>query len=501
MSIPSCKIILLVLVSWTLLANQLGSEQPCDLSPFTIIMISDNTGSTVSSIVHIPVTEALDGTLVECFAGGGTLSPQVGNTTLNVIDLNMSSVTSWIANLRTDALGSVLDWDPLDQPYQRCVTGYSITLNETVYNTTNTSLSLAGESLPYCETQTVTVKPLTLNGPLSSDTLNITVINPNLVTPAVSTSFIFQKEVLKLKVIVQDISIEIALIQMFGYISSGEDCVPTTSFNGSSVVIDFSDQSPGDTCTVCVMFRNKDCSAINSTAVTVPATVISAQEVTPSETNYTLCLSLPFTGYPPSDLLIVSILSPPHSDTITLPFPSTTNQIMVTFTDLTAGVLYTYTIRIVLTSDQSNDVVPPFTGEFSLTTLGGGGGGESTFPVAVVAGSIGGIAVLFFSIIIIIIVIVITRRRTNDLYFKEIAHQETPCVIKEESDYAVPQDLKYRGSRLSNVHMGDNFLQCRSPTPKSFSPNISDEGIYSLVFDALPNGTPQTVVSGKNNVL
>ncbi len=55
---------------------------------------------------------------------------------------------------------------------------------------------------------------------------------------------------------------------MFGYISSGEDCVPTTSFNGSSVVIDFSDQSPGDTCTVCVMFRNKDCSAINSTAVT-----------------------------------------------------------------------------------------------------------------------------------------------------------------------------------------------------------------------------------------
>ncbi len=33
-----------------------------------------------------------------------------------------------------------------------------------------------------------------------------------------------------------------------------------------------------------------------------------------------------------------------------------------------------------------------------------------------------------------------------------------PCVI-EESDYAVPQDLKYMGSRLSNVHLGDNFLQ------------------------------------------
>ncbi len=55
---------------------------------------------------------------------------------------------------------------------------------------------------------------------------------------------------------------------MFGYIMSGGDCVPTTSLNGSSVVIDFSDQSPGSAYTVCVMFRNKDCSAINSTTVT-----------------------------------------------------------------------------------------------------------------------------------------------------------------------------------------------------------------------------------------
>ncbi len=34
-----------------------------------------------------------------------------------------------------------------------------------------------------------------------------------------------------------------------------------------------------------------------------------------------------------------------------------------------------------------------------------------------------------------------------------------PCVIKEESDYAVPQDLKYVGSRLSNVHLGADSLQ------------------------------------------
>ncbi len=57
---------------------------------------------------------------------------------------------------------------------------------------------------------------------------------------------------------------------MFGYILNGQDCIPKTLLNGSSVTIDFSDQSPGDTYTVCVMFRNKECSvsAINSTTVT-----------------------------------------------------------------------------------------------------------------------------------------------------------------------------------------------------------------------------------------
>ena len=177
---------------------------------------------------------------------------------------------------------------------------------------------------------------------------------------------------------------------MFGYITSGENCVPTTLFNGSSVAINFSDQSPGDAYTACV-FRNKECSvsAINSTTVTgkmhmlayhqihsylsVPATMITVQEVRPSGSSYMVRLSLPFTGYPPSDLLIVSTLSPPDSGPITLPFPYTTNQITVTFIDITAGVFYTYTIRIILASNQSNDVVFPVTGNFilALHVLGG----------------------------------------------------------------------------------------------------------------------------------
>ena len=89
-------------------------------------------------------------------------------------------MTDWMANLRSNSLCPILEWDPLDQPYQRCVTGYTINLNGTVYNTTNTSLSLAGESLPYHENKTVTVTPLTLNGLLSPDTSNITLINPGM---------------------------------------------------------------------------------------------------------------------------------------------------------------------------------------------------------------------------------------------------------------------------------------------------------------------------------
>ncbi len=53
--------------------------------PFTITMISDDSGSTLSSTIQIPATETLDTTVVTCLAGGSASSPQAGNTTLNVI--------------------------------------------------------------------------------------------------------------------------------------------------------------------------------------------------------------------------------------------------------------------------------------------------------------------------------------------------------------------------------------------------------------------------------
>ncbi len=58
-------------------------EDNCGI--FTITMISDNSGSTLSSTIQIPATETLSNTVVTCLAGGSASSPQAGNTTLNVI--------------------------------------------------------------------------------------------------------------------------------------------------------------------------------------------------------------------------------------------------------------------------------------------------------------------------------------------------------------------------------------------------------------------------------
>ncbi len=43
-----------------------GSKQPCGQTPFTIIMISDDTGPVVSSTIRTTATKALDGTVIEC---------------------------------------------------------------------------------------------------------------------------------------------------------------------------------------------------------------------------------------------------------------------------------------------------------------------------------------------------------------------------------------------------------------------------------------------------
>ncbi len=65
------------------------SENFCD--QFRISMISDVSGSTLNSTIVIPVIEALDGIVIECFAGGLSSSPLFGDVKLNVISKLLTS--------------------------------------------------------------------------------------------------------------------------------------------------------------------------------------------------------------------------------------------------------------------------------------------------------------------------------------------------------------------------------------------------------------------------
>ncbi len=61
---------------------------------FRISMISDVSGSTLNSTIVIPVTEALNGTVIECFAGGLSSSPLFGDVRLNVISKLLIDISS-----------------------------------------------------------------------------------------------------------------------------------------------------------------------------------------------------------------------------------------------------------------------------------------------------------------------------------------------------------------------------------------------------------------------
>ena len=91
-----------------------------------------------------------------------------------------------------------------------------------------------------------------------------------------------------------------------------------------------------------------------------------------SDTSYTLQLTPPLTAHPPQDFLILTTLTPSQSRPLNQSFLSTPHQtVTVTFTDLTPGVEYSYTVRIVLVSNLSSDVVQPVTGQFTLKQVEG----------------------------------------------------------------------------------------------------------------------------------
>ena len=61
-----------------------GITPPPNCSPFTITMISDSSGPTLSSTAVATVTESMDGATVVCRAGGLASSPLVRNITIRI---------------------------------------------------------------------------------------------------------------------------------------------------------------------------------------------------------------------------------------------------------------------------------------------------------------------------------------------------------------------------------------------------------------------------------
>ena len=57
---------------------------PTTCSPFTITNVSDSSGQTLTSTALFTATESLNGTVVECLAGGLISAPQVGNVSIHL---------------------------------------------------------------------------------------------------------------------------------------------------------------------------------------------------------------------------------------------------------------------------------------------------------------------------------------------------------------------------------------------------------------------------------
>ncbi len=108
---------------------------------------------------------------------------------------------------------------------------------------------------------------------------------------------------------------------------------------------------------------NRDTLLLYGFFCTVPLIVISSAGQTTSA--YTITLKLPEISYSRSELIIISTLTPTDSAPITDDYPLS-SQYSVTFNGLSVGVVYSYSIRIVLRTNTSIDVSIPVTGSFTI---------------------------------------------------------------------------------------------------------------------------------------
>ncbi len=100
--------------------------------------------------------------------------------------------------------------------------------------------------------------------------------------------------------------------------------------------------------------------------ISVPSSEIS--NVTQGETtatSHSVTVTLPLTMYPPEELLIISSVSPPDSVPTMVNFTGPLIKYTVTFNNLKPATDYIFSIRIVLRTDNTLNVVAPVTGTFT----------------------------------------------------------------------------------------------------------------------------------------
>ena len=141
----------------------------------------------------------------------------------------------------------------------------------------------------------------------------------------------------------------------------------------------------GQVIQVTVMFMNEQCSSFESAnyisentcmhvlkilyalQISVPSSEIS--NVTQGETtatSHSITVTLPLTVYPSGELLIVSTVSPPDSALIMNNFTGPSIKYTVAFNNLKPATEYIFSIRIVLRTDNTMNVVAPVTGVFTM---------------------------------------------------------------------------------------------------------------------------------------
>ncbi len=112
------------------------------------------------------------------------------------------------------------------------------------------------------------------------------------------------------------------------------------------------------------MLKSQTERMIFSLLVAPPVTIVSSTGQPTSA--YTITLTPPEINYPHSELIIISTLTPTDSVPIIDDFPLSL-QYSVSFNGLSAGVEYSYSIRIVLRTNTSVDVSIPLMGSFILS--------------------------------------------------------------------------------------------------------------------------------------